>query len=237
MKKLSLNDACMIAEERDGMCLSTEYKDNRTPLMWRCSKNHVWSAPLSRIKNLGQWCPQCAGNMKLTLEVTKQIALLRGGECLSERYVNQRLPLLWRCIKGHIWNASFNNIKNHGKWCPHCAGNARLTLEDAKQIALSRNGKCLSTSYSNSKIPMTWKCHQGHIWSSPFHNIKNSGSWCPYCAGIAKLTLEDTKEIAPSRSGECLSIEYKNIDEPLTWRCQFNHQWQNTLYHIKNKGQ
>ncbi|CAH1767417.1 4818_t:CDS:2 [Entrophospora sp. SA101] len=197
----------MIAEERDGMCLSTEYKDNRTPLMWRCSKNHVWSAPLSRIKNLGQWCPQCAGNMKLTLEVTKQIALLRGGECLSERYVNQRLPLLWRCIKGHIWNASFNNIKNHGKWCPHCAGNARLTLEDAKQIALSRNGKCLSTSYSNSKIPMTWKCHQGHIWSSPFHNIKNSGSWCPYCAGIAKLTLEDAKEIALSRSGECLSIE------------------------------
>ena len=84
---------------------------------------------------------------------------------------------------------------------------------------------------------MTWKCHQGHIWSSPFHNIKNSGSWCPYCAGIAKLTLEDAKEIALSRSGECLSIEYKNIDEPLTWRCQFNHQWQNTLYHIKNRKQ
>ena len=41
MKKLSLNDACMIAQERDGMCLSTEYKDNRTPLMWRYSKNHV----------------------------------------------------------------------------------------------------------------------------------------------------------------------------------------------------
>jgi len=114
------------------------------------------------------------------------------------------------------------------------ANGVRLTLEDAKQIALSRNGKCL---YSNSKIPMTWKCHQGHIWSSPFHNIKNSGSWCPYCAGIAKLTLEDAKEIALSRSGECLSIEYKNIDEPLTWRCQFNHQWQNTLYHIKNRKQ
>ncbi|CAG8768069.1 3258_t:CDS:2, partial [Racocetra fulgida] len=62
---------------RDGICLSTEYKDNKTPLMWRCSKNHVWSAPLSRIKNLGQWCPQCAGKIKLTLEVVKQIALLK----------------------------------------------------------------------------------------------------------------------------------------------------------------
>jgi len=49
MKKLSLNDACIVAKERGGMCLSTEYKNNRTPLMWHCSKNHVWNAPLSRI--------------------------------------------------------------------------------------------------------------------------------------------------------------------------------------------
>ncbi|RIB11655.1 hypothetical protein C2G38_93109 [Gigaspora rosea] len=214
MKKLSLNDACIIAKERDGICLSTEYKDNKTPLMWRCSKNHVWSAPLSRIKNLGQWCPQCA-----------------------EKYINNRLPLLWSCIKGHLWYASLSNVKDHGKWCPYCAGNARLTLEDAKQIALSRNGKCLSTAYSNSKTPMTWKCHQGHIWNSSFKHIKNSGTWCPYCAGIAKLTLEDAKQIALSRGGECLSTEYKNIDELLMWRCQFNHQWQNTFYHIKNREQ
>ncbi|RIB28926.1 hypothetical protein C2G38_2239239 [Gigaspora rosea] len=71
MKKLLINDACIIAKKRDGMCLSTEYKDNRTPLVWRCSKNHVWSVPLSRIKNLGQWCSQCA-----------------------EKYINNRLSLL-----------------------------------------------------------------------------------------------------------------------------------------------
>jgi len=102
-----------------------------------------------------------------------------------------------------------NNIKNHGKWCPHCAGNARLTLEDAKQIALSRNGKCLSTSYSNSKIPMTWKCHQGHIWSSPFHNIKNSGSWCPYCAGIAKLTLRMQRKLHYLGVGNAFRLSIK----------------------------
>src|SRR6266496_1147151 len=124
--------------------------------MWCCSKNHVWNAPLSRIKNLGQWCLQCAGKVKLTLEVAKQIALLKSGQCLSEKYINNRLPLLWSCIKGHlwyaslsnsktpmtwkchqghVWNSSFKHIKNSGTWYPYCAGIAKLTLEDAKQIA------------------------------------------------------------------------------------------------------
>ena len=120
---------------------------------------------------------------------------------------------------------------------PYCAGNARLTLEDAKQIALNRNGKCLSTTYKNSDTPMAWKCHQGHIWNSPFHNIKYSETWCPFCAGNIKSTLEDAKQIALSRHGECLSTEYKSNNDPLIWKCQFNHQWQNDLNHIKNRGQ
>ena len=62
---------------------------------------------------------------------------------------------------------------------------------------------------------MMWKCHKGHIWNIPLNSIKNSGSWCPYCGGTMKLTLEDAKQIALSRRGECLSTEYKNIAEPL----------------------
>jgi len=30
MKKISLNDTCIIAESHGGICLSTEYKDNKT---------------------------------------------------------------------------------------------------------------------------------------------------------------------------------------------------------------
>ncbi|RGB43304.1 hypothetical protein C1646_749866 [Rhizophagus diaphanus] len=169
MKKLSLNDACIIAESHGGICLSTEYKDNKT---------HYYGA-----------VPRIIYGMPHFVELK-----------IVER------------------------------------GNARLTLENAKQIAFSRNGEYLLTTYRNSKTPMTWKCHQGHIWNIPLNNIKNSGSWCPYCAGHMKLTLEDAKQIALSRHGKCLSTEYKNIAEPLTWRCQSNHQWQNSLNHIKNGG-
>ena len=94
MKKLSLNDACIIAESHGGICLSTEYKDNKTPLLWRCSKNHTWCAPLRRVKNCGTWCPHCAGNVKHTFEYIKKIALSKHGECLSTKYKNNQLPLL-----------------------------------------------------------------------------------------------------------------------------------------------
>ncbi|PKY55191.1 hypothetical protein RhiirA4_474504 [Rhizophagus irregularis] len=205
MKKLSLNDACTIAESHGEIYLSTEYKDNKTPLIWRCSKNHTWYAHFVKLK------------------------IVEHGVHIVQ---DNQLPLLWHCKKNHLWHATLGNVKS-GKWCPYCAG-ARITLEDANQITLSRNSKCLSTTYRNSDTP---KCHKGHIWNSPLHNIKNSGLWCPYCGGSMKLTLEDAKQIALSRHGECLSTEYKNIGEPLIWRCQSNHQWQSSLNHIKNRGQ
>ena len=109
--KLSLNDACVIAESRGGKCLSTKYKDNKTPLVWICSKNHTWSAPLRRVKSSGSWCPYCAGTVKLTLGNIKQIALSKHGECLSTEYKNNQLPLMWRCKENHLWRASVGNVK------------------------------------------------------------------------------------------------------------------------------
>ena len=107
MKKLSLNDACTIAEEHSGVCLSTEYKNNRIPLIWRCFKIIHEMLRFSELK--------IQGNVKLTLENAKKIALLRNGQCLSEKYINNQLPLSWSCIKGHSWYASLNNAKCHGK--------------------------------------------------------------------------------------------------------------------------
>jgi hypothetical protein len=101
------------------------------------------------------------------------IALSKHRECLSIKYKNNQLPLLWCCKENHLWHVSFGNVKS-SKWYLYYASNAYLTFEDAKQIVLNQNGKCLSTAYSNSKIPMTWKCYQGHIWNSPFHDIKHS---------------------------------------------------------------
>ncbi|RGB40470.1 hypothetical protein C1646_753314, partial [Rhizophagus diaphanus] len=59
----------------------------------------------------------------------------------------------WICKNKHRWKAIPNSIQQ-GCWCPCCAGHMQLlTLEDAKQIALSRYGQYLSTKPDFLKIP------------------------------------------------------------------------------------
>ena len=64
MAKLSLDDAIRIAKSYEGMCLSEEYINNRTPMLWKCNKNHQWTAPFASIKNRHSWCPYCAKKLK-----------------------------------------------------------------------------------------------------------------------------------------------------------------------------
>ncbi|CAI2193288.1 14474_t:CDS:2 [Funneliformis geosporum] len=216
MKKLSLNDACTIAESHGGICLSTEYKDNKTPLIWRCSKNHTWYATLCKVKNCGTWCPHCAGNVKHTLEDIKKIALSKHGECLSTKYKNNQLPLLWRCKENHLWHTSLGNVKS---------GSMKLTLEDAKQIALSRHGECLSTEYKNIGEPLTWRCQSNHQWQNSLNHIKNRGQWCPFCIGRYQ-SIEDMRKLAQMKNGDCLSDQYYDSQTKLEWICKNKHRWE-----------
>lgn len=55
----SLETAKKLAVKRDGVCLSTEYKNNKTNMLWKCNKcNREWLARLDRVKT-GTWCPRC----------------------------------------------------------------------------------------------------------------------------------------------------------------------------------
>src|SRR5437764_11952546 len=94
---------------------------------------------------------------RLTLDDAKTLARERNGECLSTSYIHCRIPLHWKCAKGHQWTAPFYRIRNKNSWCPQCrrySPHKYLTLEDAITLARSRNGECLSTEYINSKTPL-----------------------------------------------------------------------------------
>ncbi|RHZ82172.1 hypothetical protein Glove_113g65 [Diversispora epigaea] len=152
-------------------------------MLWKCHQSHIWSTSFANIKYLGTWCPYCAGmpfQLKYSIYDTCKIAKSRGGQCLSNNYINCNTPLRWKCAKGHEWITNFHSIKN-GKRCPHCAGNIRYTIEVAKQIAFDRNGECLSEKYVNSQSPLLWCCNKGYTRFARFNNIKN-GTWCPYCS-------------------------------------------------------
>lgn len=55
------------------------------------------------------------------LEKFKQIAIERGGKCLSTEYINCDSKLHFRCKLNHDWWASPDNVKNKNSWCRRCA--------------------------------------------------------------------------------------------------------------------
>lgn len=174
-----------LAKSKSGKCLSKDYTDNKTKLEWRCSKGHIWKTTPSQIKS-GAWCPYCAKNQPLSLKDAQISAKSRSGECLSDRYINNRSKLKWKCRKGHIWKNSLSHIKS-GQWCPICAierrsTKRRLSIEEVKYLAKRSKGKLLSKEYINAHTNLKWQCEKGHIWEATLLSVKYKGRWCPFCA-------------------------------------------------------
>lgn len=124
-KAHSIKVAQKAAAEKGGICLSTEYRNNHIKLRWRCAKGHEWETQASVIIS-GHWCPKCekermGRKYALTIEDMRKIATERGGKCLSSDYLNNRSRLMWRCPKGHEWEAIANSVRR-GSWCPVCSG-------------------------------------------------------------------------------------------------------------------
>jgi hypothetical protein len=228
----ALKEAQVIAAARGGRCLSDQYIKARTHLVWECAKEHQWKATLYSVKNDRTWCPHCAGKMKLTIEEMQQLAKKRGGKCLSDTYVNVHTKLLWECARGHRWKAIPTNIRHRRRWCPYCAGNIKLTIEQMRRIAKKRGGECLSDSYVNNHTKLLWRCGEGHQWEA-IPNSTKRGTWCPLCAGKRKLTIEDMRQLARGRDGKCLSDTYVNTGTKLLWKCSESHIWPATPDKIK----
>ena len=113
-----------LAREHDGECLSTAYVNSFTKLRWRCAEGHEWEAQPNNVKNLDNWCPACAGNLRDTIEQMQALAKAHDGVCLSTVYVNHHTKLRWRCSEGHEWEAMPSNVKNLGSShkCMHDSG-------------------------------------------------------------------------------------------------------------------
>ena len=116
----TIHDCIATASQRNGLCLSTKYENiNSNNLQWQCESGHTWYTSYASIKR-GSWCPYCAGKYNNSLEICNKFAENNGGKCISKEYVRAIDLMEWECSKGHMWKASFNMIKNGGRWCPRC---------------------------------------------------------------------------------------------------------------------
>ena len=175
------------------------------------------------------------------LEELRAIAKGKKGKVISKEYVNSKFHLAFECSHGHQWTASPYNIKS-GKWCPECAGNTKDTIEEMHSIANSREGKCLSRQYVNSKTRLKWECSEGHQFMATPKNVKSAGSWCPTCSvekntGKQRLSIEAMHKLAKTHGGKCLSKVYVNNRTKLEWECVEGHRWMLSPGKVKYHGQ
>ena len=68
----------------------------------------------------------------------------------------------------------------------------KYDIEKLNQIANTRGGVCLSTSYNGCVTKLVWQCSKRHTWESKPTNIIQ-GKWCPTCAILKHRKLDWSK--------------------------------------------
>ncbi len=164
-------------------CMTDEYINSALPVPWKCKIcNFSWKTSLSNFKKKKEGCPRCCKNKaKYNIKEVKEIAESRDIICLSEKYVDCRKPMLWKCKKcNREWETTFRSLKqNIG--CLPCS--ARLGLDHVQEILKDRDITCLEKEYKNSQCKMLWQCDIcSYKWDTTFTHIKHSKSGCPNCA-------------------------------------------------------
>jgi hypothetical protein len=71
--------------------------------------------------------------------------------------------------------------------CDNIRTPRKYTIEDLKKSAQSREGKCLSDSFTKLGDSYTWECAEGYRWTANGRQVLGrsngkGGSWCPTCA-------------------------------------------------------
>lgn len=162
---------------------------------------------------------------KLSQEVVAKTFEDRG-YILLEEYKNALTKVRYQCPKHPNSEISirFRDFKK-GQGCPHCAREARsLKYEDVKAEFRRRGYILLESSYINNFIKMRYRCpeHPDKELSISYHNLKDKGAGCPYCAGQGRPSFNDVQALFADKGFELIDTKYENNKSKLRYRC-LNH--------------
>jgi hypothetical protein len=364
-QRRTIEDAQEIANSKGGVCLSTEIVNVTTKLKWQCQYGHNFEMILNSITSQNQWCPECSGRKRKTIEHCQILAKKFGGRCISTTYHGNKVPLEWECKFGHRWKARPNSVTN-GYWCNVCSAGigerickiffdtlfddnfvkvkpawlmgpnghpleldgyseklrlafehqgqqhykdvskftskydvsvrrgldaykietclargitlieipeipTMTALEDIKAVikrSCEASGYPLPENFDETKVDylpayqdnrfeefnliaaekgglchvelgyvdngkLEWECKYGHVWRATSKWVKK-GTWCPECAGNKPMTIDDFVSIAKAKGGLCLTTEYTNSSTPITFRCAVGHEFTLIANHVVN---
>ena len=256
--------------------LITEWSEKNLPLTpdditfgsnkkvwWRGACGHEWQTSVKARSN-GEKCPICSGarviagiNDLATLEplLAKQWSK-KNKIKPTEVSIGSHKKVIWRCKKGHEWEAVVKSRTINKTGCPYCSHNKVLAgfndlatlLPDIAAEWSDRNYPLLPTQvtvFANRKA--WWKCKDcGREWNTLI-STRSGGSKCPYCSGyIFSKGFNDLQtthpEIASEWSEKNLPLKPDEVNaksrKNVWWKCRHDHSWSMKINErtILNKG-
>ncbi len=240
---IRLREIQNITKGRGGECLSTEYKNSHSKLSFRCKNGHKFESTPAKVKFQDQWCPICNEEATFFYKAGGNFHC-KDVESLKKLYEKLKsFPKVELFLK----NQDYKNVpssftikrlvqKSFELKTGYKTWRCDIRLREIQDIAKERGGKRLSTEYKNNRTKLRFRCKNGHEFEMTQLNVKFD-HWCPTCAGVKKLTLEEFQEIARKRGGECLSTEYKNNYTKLKFQCKNGHEFEAVPDKVKNQEQ
>lgn len=113
----------MAFSERGYILLEKQYRDNKTPMRYICSRHpeRVFRICYNSLTANNSGCPICAGKFHWSIDDVRDKFSERGYVLLADDYVNNKEPLPYRCPEhpSKTIKISLNNLM-HGYGCPYC---------------------------------------------------------------------------------------------------------------------
>lgn len=107
-----------LANKKGWTLLSNEYINSQTRLLWECGNGHLFEMIPANVAR-GYNCKECNGDVN-TIDKINNIAISRGGKCISVKFLSNQDKLMFECDLGHEFSMSSNSV-TRGQWCPVCA--------------------------------------------------------------------------------------------------------------------
>ena len=200
---------------------STVYVNSHTKIDVVCPNGHEYSVmPYSFLQ--GHRCAVCAGLAKpvmvdIMMEFEKIGCVLK-----STEYVNAHTKLDYICPNGHVHSITWDLFKR-AEGCPYCSRNAKLGIDDIRNLFEKRDYVLDSDEYINSKTKLNYTCPNGHSGSMTWNSFQR-GQGCPICAGVYKPKIEEIRIEFEKRGCVLKSTEYVNAHTKLDYICKNGHE-------------
>ena len=213
--------------------LSKEYINSSTKLEYICPKGHEHSITWRNWK-IGHRCPYCVGLGKPTIDIIRNSFEKENYTLLSKEYINNNTKLKYICPNNHAHSIIWRNWQR-GDRCPHCVGNAKLSIDFIKPLFEKEGYVLVSTEYKNSHTRLQYICQEGHRHSVSWA-AWSKGNRCPYCAGNAKLSIDFVRDAFENEGYVLLSTKYINNSTLLNYTCPVGHR-HSMIWNNWKKGQ